>query len=86
MAVTAVNTVYSSKHGSDLFKATNKIATAQEEMGEAIKSYNDYKKLVENRRNEVRESEVADGGFQERMTAGGMTAMGRRVQRVVATP
>ena len=46
--ITAVNTVYSSKNGSDLFKATNKTATAQTEMGEAIKSYDDYKKMVEN--------------------------------------
>jgi len=46
--ITAVNTVYASKHGSDLFKATNKTVTAQAEIGEAIKSYNDYKKLVEN--------------------------------------
>lgn len=45
--IAAVNTVYSSKYGTDLFKATNKTATAQAEMGEAIKSYDDYRRLVE---------------------------------------
>ena len=47
-SIKAVNTAYSSKLGSDLFKATNKTATAQAEIGEATKSYDDYKKLVEN--------------------------------------
>ena len=47
-SITTVNNVYSAKHGSDLFKATNKTATAQAEMGEPIESYDSYKKLVEN--------------------------------------
>lgn len=48
MSITAVNTAYSSKLGSDLFKATNKTVNAQTEIGEAIESYDDYKRLVEN--------------------------------------
>lgn len=48
ISITATNNVYSAKHGSDLFKATNKTAGAQAEMGEAVKSYDDYKRLVEN--------------------------------------
>jgi hypothetical protein len=48
ISIAAVNTAYSSKMGSDLFKATNKTTTAQVEIGEAINSYEDYKRLLEN--------------------------------------
>lgn len=46
-SISAINDVYSAKHGSDLFKATNKTVEAQTVMGETAKSYSDYKKLVE---------------------------------------
>lgn len=43
-----LNKLHSSKQGNDLFKATNKTAIAQAEIGKLIKSYDDYKKQVEN--------------------------------------
>ena len=46
--ITAINNAYSAKHGSDLFKATNKTANAQATIGETIQSYEDYKDLIEN--------------------------------------
>lgn len=46
--ITSANNAHSSKYGSDLFKATNKTVTAQTEIGETIKSYDEYKRLIEN--------------------------------------
>lgn len=48
ISITAINTAYSAKHGIDLFKPTNKTVTAQVDIGEAIKSYEDYKRLLQN--------------------------------------
>lgn len=45
--IEAINDVYAGKHGSDLFKATNKTASAQAVIGEAATSYDAYKALVE---------------------------------------
>ncbi len=42
-----LNDAYSAKHGSDLFKATNKTAPALASFGEPITSYEEYKALIE---------------------------------------
>jgi hypothetical protein len=47
-AIMALNSVYASQHGNDLFKATNKTTNAQSEIGEAVQSYEEYKRLIEN--------------------------------------
>jgi hypothetical protein len=47
-AIASINSAYSSKHGSDLFKATSKTAIAQAVMAEPVTSYDGYKKLIEN--------------------------------------
>jgi hypothetical protein len=44
----SVNEIYSSTNGVDLFKATNKTATAQYIMGTLTKDYDAYKALIEN--------------------------------------
>jgi hypothetical protein len=46
--ISTINTLYSAKHGKDLFKATNKTATAQIELGEICHDVDGYEKLVEN--------------------------------------
>ncbi len=42
-----LNEQYSAKHGSDLFKATNRTAQAQANMGKAISDYDAYKSLMD---------------------------------------
>lgn len=46
--ISTINTIYSSKHGKDLFKPTNKTATALIDIGLIIKDSDDYETLVEN--------------------------------------
>ncbi|WP_294328389.1 DUF262 domain-containing protein [uncultured Sphingomonas sp.] len=46
--ISSINAVYSSLNGNDLFKATNKTAIAQAELSNPIKSYSDYKSLIDN--------------------------------------
>ena len=43
-----VNAVYSSKHGTDLFKVTNKTAMALTRIAKPITNYDQYKTLIEN--------------------------------------
>jgi hypothetical protein len=43
-----INAVYAGEHGSDLFKATNKTAQAQGDIGEQVCSFEGYKTLIEN--------------------------------------
>lgn len=47
-AISGLNKVYAAKHGADLFKATNKTAQAQSDIGHPIVSFEEYKTLVEN--------------------------------------
>lgn len=46
--ISTINTIYSAKHGKDLFKATNKTVTAQIELGIICKDSDAYGNLVEN--------------------------------------
>jgi hypothetical protein len=46
--IVSINNVYAAKNGEDLFKATNKTAGALVAIGEMIKSFDEYKNLVEN--------------------------------------
>lgn len=46
--VSRLNTAYSAIHGKDLFKATNKTATAQANMREQITNLSQYQTLVDN--------------------------------------
>ena len=47
VALSSLNDVYASQHGTDLFKATNKTVSAQAAIGEPICSYESYKNLLE---------------------------------------
>lgn len=46
--VSRLNSSYSAIHGKDLFKATNKTATAQAQLKEPIADYDQYKSLIDN--------------------------------------
>jgi hypothetical protein len=45
--ITLLNDAHSGTHGEDLFKSTNKTAAAQNALSEPIRSYTDYKLLME---------------------------------------
>jgi hypothetical protein len=44
--VSTINSTYAAKNGQDLFKATNKTATALTRLGGAVESYDRYKDFV----------------------------------------
>lgn len=46
--ITEVNSRYSSEHGIDLFKATTKTVTAQNDIGKPVKNYEEYEKFIDN--------------------------------------